>query len=256
MFLISPPTVLRVVVALASMLTCSARAQSTPSDAPDVVRVTGVRAIPWKSYRAMRAAMDAYAKYKGHAPDAEFNFGLILPDGYKLPPNFAMRVRTPEGLEYPIVMKDKFFIPPIIPDEALNADVVTNLKGVTVRIGTRVDTPGVPAGMDRLGDMRLACQVGRAIRRVEDDPVTRLLRPNICENRTTNYWMTPSRPADGAELVDGERRIMLDARKEGAGMWFRIPLHDTRWNDNAIVLYHYKVPYQGKSARLSFDTQD
>lgn len=238
------------------MLACEARAQSAPSEAPDVVRVTGVRAIPWKSYRAMRAAMDAFAKYKAHAPDAEFNFGLVLPAGYELPLNFAMRVRTPAGLEYPIVMKGKFFIPPILPDNALDADVVTNLKGFTVKIGTQVETAGVPAGMARLGDMRLACQIGRAIKRVEDAPLTRLLRPNYCENRTSNYWMTPSRPADGAELVDGERRMTLDAGTEETGVSFRIPLQDTGWSDNALVIYRYKVPYEGKPARLTYDPRN
>ena len=256
MLLVSPANVLRVALVVVPMLACEARAQSTPSDAPDVVRVTGVRAIPWKSYRAMRAAMDAYVKYKDHAPDARFSFGLVLPDGYELPPNFAMRVRTPEGVEYPIVMKGKLFIPPILPDDALDADVVTNLKGVTVKIGTQIDTPGVPAGMDRLGDRRLACQIARAIRRVEDDLVTRLLRPNYCEKLTTDYWVTPSRSADGAELIDGERRMTLDARKEGADMMFRLPLQDTSWNDNAIVFYRYKVPYEGKSARLNFDPRN
>lgn len=234
------------------MLGGEARAESMPSDAPDVVRVTGLRAIPWKSYRAMRAAMDAYAKYKGHAPDAEFNFGLKLSDGYKLPPNFAMRVRTREGSEYPIVMKGVLFIPPILPDDTLDADVVTNVKGVTIRVGTQVDTPGVPAGMDRLGDRRLACQIDRAIKRVEDDLVTRLLRPNYCENEGVNYWISPSQPANDAELVDGERRMRLRASNGGSGMRFQLPLHDIRWSDDALVVYQYQRPFQGNATRLWF----
>lgn len=256
MRLVLPATILSASLLVMSTLACDARAQTTPSDAPDVVRVTGLRAIPWKSYRAMRAAMDAHAKYKGHAPDATFSFGLRLPAGYKLPPNFAMRVRTPDGQEYPIAMKGVLFTPPILPDDALDADVVTNLKGVAVKVGTQLDTPGVPAGMDRLGDIRLECQIDRAIKRVEDDLVTRLLRPNFCENQTTTYWITPSRPADGAELVDGERRMALIASNEGAGLSFKIPVGDTGWSDNALVEYHYTAPFRGNGVRLRFKLTD
>lgn len=249
--LASSATMLCVALLVVSVSGGDVRAESTSSDAPDVVRVTGLRAIPWKSYRAMRAAMDAYAKYKGHAPDAEFNFGLVLPDGYKLPPNFAMRVRTPEGREYPIVMKGVLFIPPILPDDALDADVVTNLKGVAIKVGIRVDTPGVPAGMDRLGDRRLICQIDRAITRVEDDYLSRLLRPNYCEKQTAN-WTIPSQPANGAEVVDGVNRMMLPASNSSSGMRFQIPLKDTNWSDDALVDYHYTAPFRGKAARLRY----
>lgn len=252
----SPATALLVALLVLCMVGGEARAQSTPSDAPDVVRVTGLRAIPWKSYRAMRAAMDAYARYKGHAQDAEFNFGLLLPDGYRLPPNFAMRVRTPDGREYPIVMKGVLFTPPILPNDALDADVVTNLKGVAIRVGTQIDTPGVPAGMDRLGDRRLECQIDRAIRRVEDDLVTRLLRPNYCEHEAATYWMSPSQPADSAELVDGERRMTLRTSNGSSGMRFQIPLHDSGWSDNALVVYQYQTPFRGNPAPLRFIRTD
>lgn len=67
-----------------------------------VVRVTGLRAVPWKSYGAMRAAVAAYEKHKSLAPDAVFRFAVMPPAGMKLPPNFALRVRTDKGQEYPI----------------------------------------------------------------------------------------------------------------------------------------------------------
>jgi hypothetical protein len=46
-----------------------------------VVRVTGVRAAPWKSYRAMSAALAAYHQHKALAPAAIFRFAVMPPAG-------------------------------------------------------------------------------------------------------------------------------------------------------------------------------
>ena len=57
------------------------------TSAAQVVRVTGLRAVPWKSYRAMRAAVAAFEKYKLLAPDAVFRFAVPPPVGKTLPAN-------------------------------------------------------------------------------------------------------------------------------------------------------------------------
>jgi hypothetical protein len=219
---------------------CQAHAESTPADAPDVVRVTGVRATPWKSYRAMRAAMEAYEKHRDLAPDAEFSFGVVLPGTQPLPPNFALRVRTPDGKDYPITMNGKAFALPILPDDALDGDLVTNLKGVPIKIGIRVETPGVAAGMDRLGDLRLTCQIDQALARFDDNFLARLIRPNVCETASGHWWMAPGwSPSGGAFVVEGQRSAPLESGNRMGIARYRVPLQDTSWGNDALLDFRY-----------------
>jgi hypothetical protein len=227
-------------------MACRTAGASQPAEYPQVVRVTGLRAIPWKSYRAMRAAMEAYANYKNLAPDAMFSFGVVLPPGEKLPPNFAMRVRTPEGTEYPVTMEGRLFKLPILPNNVLDADLVTNLKGIPVKIGILMETPGVPPGMDRLGDLRLTCQIDRAIDRVEDGLFARLLRPNMCETSNGSYWMAVRLPSASAALVEGMRTAPLEHRDIAHRTEYKIPLHDVSWSNNTLVDYEYTKPFPAR----------
>lgn len=219
-----------------------ALAAPTPAEAPDVVRVSGLRATPWKSYRALRAAMAAYEQHKDLAPDAVFTFSVKLPGGQPVPPTFAMRVLTPDGKEYPVAMDGQSFMPPILPDDALDGDLVTNLKGIRIKIGIRVETPGVPVGMNRLGDLRLVCRIDHAIADVEDNVLRRLIRPNVCENPIGGWWFGPaSVPTDGGMLVEGTRSAQLERHDRQATARYRIPLHDTSWSNEALVQYQYRA---------------
>ncbi|RZA32369.1 MAG: hypothetical protein EOP92_26385 [Lysobacteraceae bacterium] len=244
-----------VILLLPLGLACQAAGATQPAESPEVVRVTGLRAIPWKSYRAMRAAMDAHDTYRTLAPHAVFSFGVVLPSGQKLPPNFAMRVRTPDGTEYPVAMEGTLFKLPVLPDDLLDADLVTNLKGVTVKIGILMETPGLPPGMDRLGDLRLTCQIERAINRIEDDLVARLLRPNVCETSKGSYWMAVRLPSDAATLVEGTRTLALERRDQAHRTTYRIPLHDASWGNDTLVDYKYTKPFPagltGKRVRFT-----
>lgn len=235
---------------LALALACAPARADNPPDTPDVVRVTALRAIPWKSYRALRAAMDAYEQHKHLAPDAGFSFGVVLPPNVNLPTNFAMRVRTPEGREYPITMDGKLFKLPMLPDGMLDADLVSNLKGIAVKIGIHIETPGVPPGMDRLGDLRLTCEIEYAIHGVEDGFFARMLRPNACETPKGGYW-TYARsdlPRTGTTLVDGAHTAALKGHDDSNGTRYRMPLYDANWSDDTLVDYGYLTPFPARVA--------
>jgi hypothetical protein len=232
-----------------------AGAEATAPDAPETVRVTGVRAIPWKSYRAMRAAMDAYEQHQALAPDAVFRFGVLLPPGQALPPNFALRVRTQDGKEYPVQMDKLLFQLPILPDNVLDADLVTNLKGVPIRIGIKVETPGVPEGMDRLGDLRLNCQIDRAIDRADEGVLDRLFGTPKCDSKRGGYWLYAplGLPSVAASLVEGTRSEVLLRSQDARGKIYQLPLQDASWGNDALIEYRYTRPYPaGRDHTLRF----
>lgn len=237
----------------------SAVAEPAPPETPEVVRVTGLRAIPWKSYRAMRAARDAYEAHKALAPEAVFRFGVILPPGQPLPPNFALRVRTQDGKEYPIKLYNNEFILPAVPDDVLDADLVTNLKGVPIRIGIRVESPDVPEGMDRLGDLRLTCRIERAIDRVDQGTLSNLLEGPKCDSKNGSYWMYAplNLPSVAAYLVEGTRVEALTRGEDANGRRYRLPLQDQDWSDDALVKYRFTRPYPaGRAHALRFTLKE
>lgn len=247
----------RIALLLISLaLACQARSDPTPMEMLEPVRVTGVRAIAWKSYRAMRAAMDAYAAHRDMAPNARFAFGAILPPGRELPLNFAMRVRAAGGKEYPIEMTGNRFQLPILPGDMRDADLVTNLKGVSIKVGVEVHTRDLPRGMDRLGDLRLYCEVMRAIDRVDESLLERLLLPDSCHSRGALRWFSAplNQATMGAFLVEADRKTPLTSRVDADGTYYGVPLSDTSWSDDALVSYDYLEPYPANrdKGRLRF----
>lgn len=117
----------------------AAASAEPPGEVMFVVHVTSLRAVPWKSYGAMRAAVAAYEKHQALAPDAVFRFAVMPPPGMTLPPNFALRVRSETGQEFPIRLEhgELFTLPPL-PELDGKADLVSNFKGGPLRIGLLV----------------------------------------------------------------------------------------------------------------------
>jgi hypothetical protein len=214
-----------------------------------VVRVTGLRALPWKSYRALRAAVAAFGTYRSLAPDAVFAFAVLPPVGRTLPPNFALRVRTRDGKEFPVrVENGELFQLPVLPDPEADADLVSNLKEGQLRIGLLVRTPTVPADKERLGDMRLRAEINRAIADVDhpsDDPeclTKRLLLPRRCRPAHVAIWYKPRAPASGAWVVEGSRREALAGNGDPAYPAFKMPVDAGHLGNDAIIEFDYRNP--------------
>jgi len=211
-----------------------------------VVRVTGLRAVPWKSYGAMRAAVSAYEKHKSLAPDAVFRFAVMPPAGMKLPPNFALRVRTEQGQEFPINLEhgELFTLPPL-PEFDGEADLVSNFKGGTLRIGLLVHTRTVPPEKLRLGDLRLRYEITAAIE-MFDNPGeydTKCRAPgrwNRCKRPTKAIWHRPWTATSGAWIVEGTRRVPLQASDNPRDHMYRMPIASKDWGNDAIIEFDYK----------------
>jgi TPR repeat protein len=212
-----------------------------------VVRVTGLRAVPWKSYRAMRAAVAAYEKYRSLAPDAVFRFAVLAPAGKALPANFKLRVRTEDGHEFPITLENgELFQLPVLPDPEVDADLVSNLKGGQLRIGLLVHTPSVPPEKERLGDVRLRSEITQAIAEV-DDPgddfrCYRKRRGNDCKRPHFALWHRPRAPTTGASIVEANHRQALEANDDPNDPAYKMPIFSGRWSNDAVIEFAYKKP--------------
>ncbi|MPQ57331.1 tetratricopeptide repeat protein [Duganella sp. FT27W] len=235
----------------ADELNLAATASTESADQADdimfVVRVTGLRAVPWKSYGAMRAAVSAYEKHKSLAPDAVFRFAVMPPAGMKLPPNFALRVRTEQGQEFPISLEhgELFTLPPL-PEFDGDADLVSNFKGGALRIGLLVHTRTVPPEKLRLGDLRLRYEITAAIE-MFDNPGeydTKCRAPgrwNRCKRPTKAIWHRPWTATSGAWIVEGSRRVPLQASENPGDHMYRMPIASKDWGNNAIIEFDYKA---------------
>jgi hypothetical protein len=212
-----------------------------------VVRVTGLRAVSWKSYRAMRAAVAAYEKYKFLAPDAVFSFAVLPPAGKALPANFKLRVRTKDGQEYPVTLENgELFQLPVLPDLNADADLVSNLNGGQLRIGLLVHTRSVPPEKERLGDVRLRFQINQAIADVDDpndDPKCLWkTRRNGCKRPSITVWHKPRAPANGASIVEADRREVLEASDDPNSPSYKMPISGGHWGNDALIEFDYRKP--------------
>lgn len=223
-----------------------AESQDSSEDHMFVVHVTGLRAVPWKSYGAMRAAVAAHEKYQSLAPDAVFRFAVMPPEGTKLPPNFALRVRTEDGQEFPIRLDHgELFTLPVLPDLAGRADLVSNFKGGALRIGLLVHTPTVPPEKLRLGDLRLRHEITAAILMFDqpweyDAQCKGKGRWNRCKRPSTAIWHRPWAAANGAWIVEGTRRTPLQANDDPKNRMYRMPIASKDWSNDAIIEFDYR----------------
>lgn len=226
----------------------AADSQSQAGEVMFAVHVTGLRAVPWKSYGAMRAAVSAYEKYKSLAPDAVFRFAVMPPEGMKLPPNFALRVRTKTGQEFPIRLEHRelFTLPPL-PDLKEEADLVSNFKGGVLRIGILLHTRTVSPEKLRLGDIRLRYEINTVIA-MFDDPweydsqCKDTGRWSRCKRPSKVIWHQPWTATNGALIVEGSRRTPLQDNGNPNHHMYQMPIAGQQWSNDAIIEFDYKAP--------------
>lgn len=235
----------------------------TQVDAAAVVRVTGLRAVPWKSYRAMRAALAAYEKHQALAPDAVFSFAVLAPPGKTLPLNFKLRVRTKDGDEFPVMLENgELFQLPVLPDPQADADFVSNFKEGPLQIGLLVHTRTIPAEKERLGDIRLRNEISEAIADVDhpdfDARCWRKRRGNECGRHRQNVWYKPRAPASAAWLIDRDQREALQSDGNLIYPSYRMPINAGHLSDNAIIEFDYKTPLPPRklTAVLMYEPND
>jgi hypothetical protein len=239
--------------ALGSLLLGGPAAAVPGVDEPSTVHVNAVRNPELRKYKAIMAGLDTFTEYHRLAPAVrELKFHVRQATGRTVPPPTApLRVRLEGDGNFilPLALDpDNLFTVPRS-EEALdaNSELVLNQKKRYYRIAPYVRTPGLPANVRRLGDLRLECRVMMAIGK-EEIPLFWVVTINgILMTRDwcgffnkAEYSMSfaTEAPVVSAILVEGNRSAALKTGDRS----FSISLYEPSWSDDALVELTFGEP--------------
>ncbi len=235
----------------------------------EAITVTGLRDPVDKSYRRMADGMALFEKRRALAPAAQLRFKLLPRKRGTAMQDVDVAI-VGDTFETPLeVAPDHTFVLPR-DGKALKetASVRPNRKKQTMTWRAEIRTPGVPAGMRRLGDLRLECEVGMEAGLISNRPsnligwlVERFAdTPEYCHQPEPRYLFFAERPLWRVTLVAGARREVLPADRMWAGAsadpdWksslpycdcevlversYFLPLGDASWPDDTLVQLRY-----------------
>lgn len=247
----------------------AARAQAPARDLPPVtIAAKADDKLVEKSYRRMLAGMDLVESRRALAPEATLRFRL-----YPREPGTDVH-----GATVDVIGTQTMFAVDVAPDQTFtlprnpaalqeNAAVVANQRRASMTWRADIRTPGLPANVRRLGDLRLECEVGMAAGLVSE-PRSFMSRiasalldtPDYCRRAEPHYLFFAERPVFSVTLVDGERRAVLpvdrlyaaasakpDLRDELplcdcrllVDRTYYLPLDDAGWSNDTRVEFDY-----------------
>jgi hypothetical protein len=240
---------------------CQAAAQDTAP--PTTVTVASTRDPVDKSYRKMIAGMDRFERLHALAPQATLRFQLLPRLPTTALDGITLRVAG-DSVSLPVtVAPDHTFTLPR-DDRALAQDaaLIASRKTSTLTWRAQVRSPGVPAGMRRLGDLRLECQVGVQAGLLSNNArvfawLGELFTDpdRVCGAADGNYLFFAERPVFGVTLRDGARSESLPFNMLYAGgtqtaqtlpfcdcqvlldRSFYAPIWDARWPDDTLLAF-------------------
>ncbi len=200
-----------------------------------------------KTYRAVAAGIDAYARHHDLAPDVpELRFRVGSKDGQFLQdPSLTLTIAA-DGLSLPVAVSADgvFSVPWSLPAYEKNAALVFSLPAGSYQIAPEVRTPGLPENVRRLGDLRLECKVAIAIAKQEIPTVIvgitnmMLLGGDWCMSRKgdVHFSNPPPQLVRKATIRHGSKRRNLEVL---AGE-YKVPLGDKEWPDDTLIDLEYE----------------
>jgi hypothetical protein len=212
------------------------------SDAPaDVVEVSAVKDPEWRSYRVMLKALDAFDKNHAMAPDAKPDFIVAIKRAGIKMSDVKLKILGEETALQIAIAEDGTFILPR-EQKAVDEDamMVVNQKKNDLRWHPYIRSPGVPAGMRRLGDVRLECEMLWA---VEQDGMPFISRNTFrllggpCHSSKIQYFSAAAKPIVSAQLNEGGESLKLLVGRNRVS--FAPPLYDKKWSDDALISFQY-----------------
>lgn len=211
------------------------------ADEPAVVHVEGVKNPLMHSYRTIVAGLDAFDKHHALAPAAtEVRFRLELkqhvPGRVSTEPLALRIVGSGEAVVLPVGADGTVLIPRIQRAYDDKADVVLNRRKDQLEGRPEVRTPGLPANVRRLGDVRLECQIIMAMVKEEIPFLLRAagnvaLGTDWCNHKKGSYWWSAPGVIDDAFISSGNRSAAIQSN----GRAFLIPIPDPAWPDDALI---------------------
>lgn len=246
----------------AAIVTPAAFAQDQPVA---TVNVTSTRDPVDKSYRKMIKGMERFEREHRYAPAASLRFHLLpRTPGVKMT-GITLRVAGDTvSVPVPVAPDNSFVLPRN--EQALREDaaVLANRKTTSMTWRALIETPGLPPGTRRLGDLRLECRVGVEAGLVSNSsPLfgwisNALTTPEgVCNSPEGNYLFFAERPIFAVRLRAGERSEVLPFDMLYAGgiqtremlpfcdcqvlldRTYYAPIWDTSWPDDTVVEFEY-----------------
>ena len=236
------------------------------------VHVQYVRDPVDKSYRRMVKGMERFERDRAYAPAASLRFRLLprLPNAKM--DGIALRVAG-DSMTLPVrLAPDNSFVLERS-EQALREDaaVVANRKSTSMTWRAWVQTPGLPEGTRRLGDLRLECRVGMDSGLISNtSPMFAWLTNALTDTEQTcstddgNYLFFAERPIFGVTLRHGARSQALPFKLLYAGgnetaqslpycdcqvlldRSYYAPLWDKSWPDDTLVEFEYMEDQPGE----------
>ncbi|WP_288379642.1 hypothetical protein [uncultured Massilia sp.] len=217
-----------------------ATSQEVPAEQ---VQVSSIKDPELQPYRHMVRGLDAWDdKHARLAPGASLRFELWTRDG-KMAGGEGLQLRLAGNevdIGLPLDADGTFVLPRSQEALADKADLILNRKKDQFRWRPRVRTPGVPANARRLGDLRMECEVGAAVRKEEISLMLRagaVAAGGICNLPMTAYLFRAPQRLLSATVVSGDRKSGLPLRDNGNG--FQAPLRDKNWDNDALIVYEF-----------------
>lgn len=210
---------------------------------PEAVEIKGIRNPELKTYRVMAAGLDAFDEHRALAPAApELRFKLRPRRGAKNVDmeKLSLRIAGDQtSIALPLAADNTFALPRSAEAAKEDAELLLNKPKGAYRWQPDIHSAGVPAGMRRLGDLRLECQVLVATAKEEIGFVFKaminslLLTTDWCSHQKIVLHTASERRIDSATLIHGEQRIRL--KLSGEGMGYVPPLSDKSYPDDALI---------------------
>ena len=250
---------------MGSLLVATALPAPAHAAGQNTVTVKSTRDPVDKSYRKMIQGMELFERERALAPTATLRFQLLprLPDVDMR--GITLRIAG-DTVSVPVdIDENNFFVLPRNA-QALQEDaaVLASRKTASMTWRARIETPGLPAGTRRLGDLRLECRVGKQAGLVSNssplfgwisDALT--TAEGVCTSPDGNYLFFAERPIFAVTLRAGTRVETLPFSMLYAGSdltpdmlpfcdcqvlrdrTYYVPLWDASWPDDTLVEFDY-----------------
>jgi hypothetical protein len=196
--------------------------------------------MAWR-FHLLEKAQDTFEKRAAaQAPGAKMTFRLPKVDAAQ-PGNQVEIVGADHHVPLPMASNTSFALVRGTLAEDDDAMVVVNRnfpKGEFNHPLVQVRSPGLPDGVQRMGDLRLACAAQMDMAKAEGLKFRAVLATaslfgfNLCEKLEAAKVEEPKGAYDTVTIEDGQRRMVQSAKDKHA-----LPLGDKSWSDDARISY-------------------
>jgi len=217
------------------------------AEEPPSVSVNGIRNPEMRSYRSVWAGLDSFDEYRALAPAAPLRFRILRADGSPAgsADGLALRLASDEGsVPVPVGADGLLSIERNRAAYEADATFILNQKDGVFSARPEIRTPGLPADVRRLGDLRLECRVMVAIAKERMSFMakaalnTLMLGGDWCGRKNMNLAFPVPPGLESARISHDGRAVELTLHDTD----FMAPIGDRSWPDDALIKLKFAQP--------------